>query len=121
MAGNGIILRIQKRLVVTEAMGDRRPHSPNQHCGPNNQPNSAIDYSPNSASSILEESRNDFLQLVRTFAWFNPHLSLSAEWRLGEPVAVRSPQFHCASRFSCACAFRAKAAIPSPRPAEVRA
>jgi len=47
---------------------------------------------PESASSILEASKDDFLQLVSTFAWLNPHLTLSCEWRdsAGEPVRLHS-------------------------------
>jgi DNA topoisomerase VI subunit B len=35
---------------------------------------------PDSASSILDGAKRDFLQLVETFAWLNPHLSLSLIW-----------------------------------------
>ena len=35
---------------------------------------------PDSASSILSATKRDFLQLVETFTWFNPHLSLSLTW-----------------------------------------
>ena len=35
---------------------------------------------PDSASSILDRARRDFLQLAETFTWLNPHLSLSLRW-----------------------------------------
>jgi DNA topoisomerase VI subunit B len=35
---------------------------------------------PDSASSILERAKPDFLRLAETFAWLNPHLSLSLTW-----------------------------------------
>jgi hypothetical protein len=35
---------------------------------------------PNSASSILDGAKRDFLQLADTFTWLNPHLSLSVTW-----------------------------------------
>ncbi len=41
-------------------------------------------------SWILDGSEGDFLQLVSTFVWVNPNLSLCAEWRLDEPAVVRS-------------------------------
>ena len=34
---------------------------------------------PDSASSILDGAKRDFLQLADTFTWLNPHLSLSAD------------------------------------------
>ena len=40
---------------------------------------------PNSARSILDEAKRDFLQLADTFTWLNPHLSLSLTWN-GESV-----------------------------------
>ena len=36
---------------------------------------------PDSASSILNGAKRDFLQLAETFTWLNPHLSLSLTWR----------------------------------------
>ena len=43
---------------------------------------------PNRASSILTAARDDFYNAAHTFAWLNPHLSLTATW-FGEPcVAV---------------------------------
>jgi DNA topoisomerase VI subunit B len=35
---------------------------------------------PDSASSILDRAKRDFLQLADTFTWLNPHLSLSLNW-----------------------------------------
>ena len=35
---------------------------------------------PDSASSILDRAKRDFLQLAETFTWLNPHLSLSLTW-----------------------------------------
>ena len=35
---------------------------------------------PDSASSILDGAKRDFLQLAETFTWLNPHLSLSLTW-----------------------------------------
>jgi hypothetical protein len=35
---------------------------------------------PSSASSIIADAESDFLALVSTFAWLNPHLTLSAEF-----------------------------------------
>jgi DNA topoisomerase VI subunit B len=35
---------------------------------------------PNSASSIIADAESDFLQLVSTFVWLNPHLTLSANY-----------------------------------------
>jgi DNA topoisomerase VI subunit B len=35
---------------------------------------------PDSASSILDRARRDFLNLAETFTWLNPHLSLSLRW-----------------------------------------
>ena len=40
---------------------------------------------PDSASSILDEAKRDFLQLADTFTWLNPHLSLALTWN-GERV-----------------------------------
>jgi DNA topoisomerase VI subunit B len=40
---------------------------------------------PNSASSILDGAKRDFLQLADTFTWLNPHLSLALIWN-GERV-----------------------------------
>ena len=40
---------------------------------------------PNSANSILDEAKRDFLQLAETFTWLNPHLSLAVTWN-GERV-----------------------------------
>ena len=40
---------------------------------------------PDSASSILDGAKRDFLQLADTFTWLNPHLSLSLTWN-GERV-----------------------------------
>ena len=40
---------------------------------------------PNSASSILDGAKRDFLQLAETFTWLNPHLSLALTWN-GERV-----------------------------------
>jgi hypothetical protein len=35
---------------------------------------------PDSACSILDGAKRDFLQLADTFTWLNPHLSLSLNW-----------------------------------------
>ena len=35
---------------------------------------------PDSASSILDGAKRDFLQLAETFTWLNPHLSLTVTW-----------------------------------------
>jgi hypothetical protein len=35
---------------------------------------------PDSAGSILDGAKRDFLQLAETFTWLNPHLSLSLTW-----------------------------------------
>jgi len=35
---------------------------------------------PNSATSILEESREQFLQMAQSFAFLNPHLHLTVTW-----------------------------------------
>ena len=35
---------------------------------------------PDSASSILDGAKRDFLQLADTFTWLNPHLSLTVTW-----------------------------------------
>jgi hypothetical protein len=35
---------------------------------------------PDSASSFLDRTKRDFLQLAETFTWLNPHLSLSLTW-----------------------------------------
>ena len=35
---------------------------------------------PDLASSYLDASKRDFLQLAETFTWLNPHLSLSLKW-----------------------------------------
>ena len=40
---------------------------------------------PDSASSILDRAKRDFLQLADTFTWLNPHLSISLTWN-GERV-----------------------------------
>jgi hypothetical protein len=43
---------------------------------------------PNRASSILTGAHDDFSNVAQTFAWLNPHLTLTATW-FGEPcVAV---------------------------------
>jgi DNA topoisomerase VI subunit B len=43
---------------------------------------------PNRASSILTRAHDDFYNAAQTFAWLNPHLTLTASW-FGEPcVAV---------------------------------
>jgi DNA topoisomerase VI subunit B len=47
---------------------------------------------PDSACWILRASVDDFLQLVSTFGWLNPHLTLSCELRTsaeGEPARLR--------------------------------
>ena len=48
---------------------------------------------PNRASSILTGARDDFYNATQTFAWLNPHLTLTATW-YGEPcvaVAASNP------------------------------
>jgi DNA topoisomerase VI subunit B len=45
---------------------------------------------PNSASSILDRAKRDFLQLAETFTWLNPHLRLSLIWN-GERVFEAEP------------------------------
>jgi DNA topoisomerase VI subunit B len=45
---------------------------------------------PNSASSILDEAKRDFLQLAETFTWLNPHLSLTLTWN-GDIVFEAEP------------------------------
>ena len=45
---------------------------------------------PDSACSILGETKARFLQIAEDFGWFNPHLSLSLTWN-GEPHAVPPP------------------------------
>jgi Histidine kinase-, DNA gyrase B-, and HSP90-like ATPase len=40
---------------------------------------------PDSACSILDRAKRDFLQLAETFTWLNPHLSLTLTWN-GERV-----------------------------------
>jgi hypothetical protein len=39
---------------------------------------------PDSASSILDDARNDFLRIVEDFAWVNPHLTLAVTWDRGD-------------------------------------
>jgi DNA topoisomerase VI subunit B len=42
---------------------------------------------PNSASSILDDSKARFLQVAEDYTWVNPHLTLTVEWRRpGETV-----------------------------------
>jgi DNA topoisomerase VI subunit B len=36
---------------------------------------------PDSSSSILESAEDDFLQIARSFAFLNPHLTLTLDWR----------------------------------------
>ena len=45
---------------------------------------------PDSASSILDRAKRDFLQLAETFTWLNPHLSLSLRWGYEEIFTARS-------------------------------
>jgi DNA topoisomerase VI subunit B len=35
---------------------------------------------PDSARSILDEARSEFLQIAQDFAWLNPHLRLTVDW-----------------------------------------
>jgi hypothetical protein len=44
---------------------------------------------PDSASSILADAKVDFLQLVSTYCWLNPHATLSCEWRASEAEPFR--------------------------------
>jgi len=41
---------------------------------------------PDSACSILEEARLQFLQIADDFAWLNPHLTISVDWFGSEVV-----------------------------------
>lgn len=40
---------------------------------------------PNSASSVLEDSQDQFLQMAQAFAFLNPHLHLTVSWYDDEP------------------------------------
>jgi hypothetical protein len=56
-------------------------------------PNFAAAFDLESPWSKPEEARGEFLQLVASYAWLNPHLELSVDWRgPGEPARiVREP------------------------------
>ena len=45
---------------------------------------------PDSASSIIEESKGRFLQIAEDYTFLNPHLSLTVDW-LGEVTKTRPP------------------------------